>query len=103
MQSALTKIGAVIPDALVAVRYAGLTGTGLKGSTRTEATLDGIGERGLTLERAYLSQAVFAVPPDRGAPINVDGVDCIATETRADPAGGMWVVEYQQQRKQATP
>jgi hypothetical protein len=97
IQAAIATLG-TLTGGTVAVRIGTTTGTGLKGAARTGADLMGVGEKGETTGRVYLSRAVFPTQPSRGQPATVAGVDVILTEVRADSAGAMWVVEYQQQR-----
>ena len=82
----------------VTVRIGTVEGDGLLGTVRTGVEMDGIGERGITASRVYLSRDIWAEQPKRGESIKVGDRDCITLEVRADPAGALWIVEYQEQR-----
>jgi len=97
IQAAISKLG-TLTGSTVAVRIGTATGTGLRGAGRTGVDLMGVGEKGESTSRVYLSRAEWTDQPPRGKPATIDGRECIILEVRADSAGAMWAVEYQEQR-----
>ena len=100
-QDALAVMQGVFEDASVAVTIGTKTGTGLRGTRTTEATLDGIGERGAASSIVRLSREDWPDQPGRGVDATIGGVACMVLQVRDDLAGAFWVVEYQEQQSAA--
>lgn len=84
-------------EAVVAVVVAGVTCNGVRSSTTKDSQASEYGENGITTGSVYVDASEVS-EPERGATIQVGGVDCFVLSVKTDPAGALLSITYSQQR-----
>lgn len=97
VRAAFISISGLIPESVVAVVSGTQTANGIKNTIATDADLENWGEKGNTTGTVWVNVADMTEPA-RGAAITVGGDKVFVMNTKKDPAGALFRIDYSKQK-----
>jgi hypothetical protein len=97
VRTAFASIKTLIPESVVAVVSGSQTANGIKNTVASDADLESWGEKGNITGTVWVNVADMT-EPGRGASIMVAGEKVFVMNTKKDPAGALFRIDYTKQK-----